>query len=131
MSVLIDGMTIPTEGEYRMTLYVCPDGSAYIDVASFPVDKDRFAVIPVPEHGDLIDRDVLKAKQQEDADLFINAYTLMEKSRMDEALNAVANIVNAPTIIPAEGGGMNMSETLDALYTPTPSCSFKVEEGEG
>ena len=53
-------------------------------------------------HGRLVDADELKAKQQEDADLFINAYTLMEKSRRDEALNAVANIVNAPTIVPAE-----------------------------
>ena len=50
----------------------------------------------------LIDADKLKAKQQEDADLFINAVSLAEKSRRDEALNAVANIVNAPTIIPAE-----------------------------
>ena len=65
---------------------------------------DWCPLIPVPPHGDLIDRDVLKAKQQEDADLFIDAYTLMEKSRRDEALNAVANIVNAPTIIPAEEG---------------------------
>lgn len=48
MSVLIDGMTIPKEGEYHMTLYVCSDGSAYVDVASFPVDEDRFKVFPAP-----------------------------------------------------------------------------------
>lgn len=30
MSVLIKGMEMPPEGEYRMTLYVCSDGSAYI-----------------------------------------------------------------------------------------------------
>lgn len=58
--------------------------------------------VPKRPHGRLIDAEALKAKQQEDADLFINAYTLMEKTRRDEALNAVANIVNAPTIIPAE-----------------------------
>lgn len=46
----------------------------------------------------LIDADVLKAKQQEDADLFIGDNTLSGKSRRDEALNAVANIVNAPTV---------------------------------
>ena len=62
-------------------------------------------LVPVPPHGRLIDADALKAKQQEDADLFVNAYTLMEKSRRDEALNAVANIVNAPTIIPADKEG--------------------------
>lgn len=46
----------------------------------------------------LVDADKLKAKQQEDADLFIGDDTLSGKSRRDEALNAVANIVNAPTV---------------------------------
>lgn len=46
----------------------------------------------------LVDADVLKAKQQEDADLFIGDNTLSGKSRRDEALNAVANIINAPTV---------------------------------
>ena len=46
----------------------------------------------------LIDADMLKVKQQEDADLFIGDDTLSGKSRRDEALNAVANIVNAPTV---------------------------------
>lgn len=46
----------------------------------------------------LISADKLKAKQQEDADLFIGDDTLSGKSRRDEALNAVANIVNAPTV---------------------------------
>ena len=67
--------------------------------------KDRpgwCPLVPVPPHGRLGDLAELKAKQQEDADLFINAVSLVEKSRRDEALNAVANIVNAPTIIPAE-----------------------------
>ena len=50
-------------------------------------------LIPVPPHGRLIDADALIAKQQEDADLFNNYYSL---------LNAVANIANAPTIIPAD-----------------------------
>lgn len=68
-----------------------------------PLCKGCRIICQLPEgHGRLVDADELKAKQQEDADLFINAYTLMEKSRRDEALNAVANIVNATTIVPAE-----------------------------
>ena len=59
-------------------------------------------LVPVPHHGRLIDADALKAKQQEDADLFIGSR--VDIKRRDEALNAVANIVNAPTIIPAEEG---------------------------
>lgn len=62
-----------------------------------------FIYIPVPDHGRLIDADALKAKQQEDADLFIGSRVDIE--RRDEALNAVANIVNAPTIIPADKEG--------------------------
>lgn len=57
--VLIKGMEMPKKGEYRMTLYVCDDGYAYMDVDLFPVDKDRFEAVPVPPHGRLIDADVL------------------------------------------------------------------------
>jgi len=65
---------------------------------------DSAPSIRIPAHGRLIDADKLKAVQQKDADLFRNATTWGEKSRRDEALNAVANIVNAPTVIPAEEG---------------------------
>lgn len=64
MGVYLPNMEMPTEGEYHMTLYVCSDGSAYIDVASFPVDKDRFEAVPVPPHGDLIDRNALPWEKQ-------------------------------------------------------------------
>lgn len=123
MSVLIKGMEMPTrcsacpmlEGESYGGL--CHAANKWLDDDEFwtwfvypdgDVDESKpcnCPLVPVPPHGRLIDADALKAKQQEDADLFINAYTLMEKSRRDEALNAVANIVNAPTIIEAESEG--------------------------
>lgn len=59
---------------------------------------------PVPPHGRLIDADELKDVQQADADFFKGSSDYGEKCRYDEAINAVANIVNAPTIIPAEEG---------------------------
>ena len=58
----------------------------------------------VPPHGRLIDADALKDVQQADADFFKGSSDYGEKCRYDEAINAVANIVNAPTIIPAEEG---------------------------
>ena len=61
MSILIKGMEMPKKGEYHMTLYVDSD-IAYIDVESFPEDKDKFEVIQVPPHGRLIDADALKKK---------------------------------------------------------------------
>ena len=113
MSVLIKGMEMPT------SCFTCPfrekvDPENIMCIVTREVFEETFAgtiqtrnrgncpLISIPPHGDLIDRDALKAKQQEDADLFDNAYTLMEKSRRDEALNAVSNIINAPTVIPAE-----------------------------
>ena len=64
MGVYIKGMEMPTEGEYNMTLYVCSDGSAYMDVASFPVDKDRFEAVPVPPHGRPTDADAFVTKKK-------------------------------------------------------------------
>ena len=96
MSVLIKGMEMPEEGEYHMTLYVCSDGSAYIDVASFPVDGDRFEAVPVPSHGRLGDLDRL-AKEVED---MIKEFPLdsigAERYRLFAEL-----IKTAPTVIPA------------------------------
>lgn len=62
MSVLIKGMEMPTKGEYHMTLYVCGDGAAYVDVAELPADEDRFEAAPVPPHGRLGDLDKLVEK---------------------------------------------------------------------
>lgn len=62
----------------------------------------KIIAVSVPPHGRLIDADALKAKQQEDADLFQGSTAYCDKCRRDEAMNAVANIVNAPTILEAE-----------------------------
>ena len=64
MSILINGVEMPKKGEYHMTLYVDSD-SAYIDVESFPEDKDKFEVSQVPPHGRLIDADALMLGIQE------------------------------------------------------------------
>lgn len=99
MSILIQGIEMPKDDEI-LCIEIKSNGCVYYNL-DLSVNTIANAT-RVPPHGRLIDADELKAKQQEDADLFINAYTLMEKSRRDEALNAVANIVNAPTIIPAD-----------------------------
>ena len=92
MSVLIKGMEMPEEGEYHMTLYVCSDGSAYIDVASFPVDGDRFVAVPVPSHGRLIDEKDIVPK---------DGYIIADGM----ACIPVKDIDNAPTVIPASKEG--------------------------
>ena len=91
MSVYIKGMEMPGKGEYRMTLYVCDDGYAYMDVDLFPVDKDRFEAVPVPPHGDLIDaQEEMRLMQSCDYDTY------------DDYSRAFDMLDNAPTIIEAE-----------------------------
>lgn len=111
MSILIKGMEMPTNGDFVELLiwsdghvtktgdsYRAENGRAYYK----PCDWEYFYAVGVSPHGRLIDADVLKEKQQADADLFKGSTDYGEKCRRDEALNAVANIVNAPTIIEAE-----------------------------
>ena len=96
MSILIRGMEMPEKGEYRMTLYVCDDGYAYVDVDLFPVDKDRFEAVPVPHHGDLIDRREAIIDANERAYDFWNC---------DADVDSTVSFLNEqPTIIPAEEG---------------------------
>ena len=100
MSVLIRGMKMPEEGEYHMTLYVCSDGSAYIDVASFPVDKDRFEAVSIPPHGRLIDADALDTEILQAG----FSYALTRRKLRYTPGDVRQKIANAPTIIPAEEG---------------------------
>ena len=87
----------------RTNIETSPDEMAVIDNILF-----RFWQLgwlpPVP-HGRLIDADALKIEQLEDADFFAGSDLQDDVVRRDEALNAVANIVNAPTIIEAEEDG--------------------------
>lgn len=111
MSILIKGMKIPercSECDFLWYSQINQTGKCGVNEALFDgYMKARSPNCPMselPHHGRLIDADALKEKQMYDADLFKGAHGLMEKARRDEALNAVANIVNAPTIIPAEEG---------------------------
>ena len=99
MSVYIKGFPLPNN------CGACPLRLAWCRERIYMVTRpERCPLVPVPPHGRLIDADALRAKQQEDADLFQGSTAYGDKCRRDEAMNAVANIVNAPTIIPAEEG---------------------------
>ena len=94
---------------------------AIADQAADAIEELQKRVSKRP-HGRLIDADALRAKQQEDADLFQGSTAYGDKCRRDEAMNAVANIVNAPTIIPASFE----NPTKNARY----SQDNPAEEGE-
>jgi methyl coenzyme M reductase subunit C-like uncharacterized protein (methanogenesis marker protein 7) len=65
--------------------------------------------IPLPKgHGRLVDADVLKEKLEDHHNFFVEAcgsfegMTFKEKARVDEIINCIAEVVNAPTIIEAD-----------------------------
>ena len=61
---------------------------------------------PLPKgHGRLIDADALKADIQKHADIYANYghHDLVSMAQRDGLLCAVGEVVNAPTIIEAEG----------------------------
>ena len=59
MNVLIKNMKMPTKGEYECTIRVWADGTAMLYGNSELIDGGE--LVPVPPHGDLIDRDALIA----------------------------------------------------------------------
>lgn len=67
--------------------------------------------IPLPKgHGTLKDTDKLRLSLEENHDFLIDSWDgfsnmpVKEKARADEITNCIAEIVNAPTIIEADGG---------------------------
>lgn len=114
MSLLVNGMKMPKEGEYHMTLYVCSDGQAYIDVDSFPVDEDRFDVVSVPTpHGRLIDKDALIADWNFGTscnDCKRDAYRCQWYEDFS-AMDVCCMIEGAPTIIPADNDAAMRKES--------------------
>jgi hypothetical protein len=88
MSVYISGVEMPKEHPLYITLR--PDGSVYV-WASYNGESYGTQAIPVPEHGDLIDRDALPWENQ--------GFMLTDPNEW--GLKAT-DIENAPTIIPAE-----------------------------
>lgn len=114
MSVLIN-MEMPKEG--FVEILIRDDGTVQQTGQSYRIDGTNYytpyigeipvmyEAIHVPPHGRLIDADELLEKQKADAEIFMGSTNYGDKVRYDEAMNAVANIVNAPTVIPADKDG--------------------------
>jgi hypothetical protein len=94
MSVLIKGMEKPT------SCYDCRfsvDGWCYACVPESEDERKRITtnycpLVPVPKHGDLIDRDKLRKI------MFVGEQCLYSWDEIEDAIDC------APTIIPAEEG---------------------------
>lgn len=89
MSILIKGMEMLKDG-----VYWCEIGVAD-DIAMITIhgeDRKSFPLVPIPPHGDLIDRDALKKKRHWTDDFYETEYVEVE------------DIDAAPTVIEAEEG---------------------------
>ena len=71
----------------------------------------------------LIDVDALKEKFKEHYDFFVSAYkneqnmSLADKSRVDEILNSIAEVINAPIVFDTDN--MTNGEIIKTLFKPT------------
>lgn len=91
MSILIKGMEMPTSGE--LLVIITPNGEVRYK-KSVASTWDRTTVVPVPPHGDLIDR---KAIYLTDFEIAMCNGNYKEGMKM-----LLEKIESAPTIIPAE-----------------------------
>lgn len=106
-SILIKGMEMPKDKAVAVVIH--PDGTAYSAKMFAGVCTEYLAdctAVPVPPHGRSIDADVL-------ADVFRGFIAMYDscpfsqlaptdKARRDELQAALAEVINAPTIIEAE-----------------------------
>lgn len=88
MSILIKGMEMP-KGNDSIALFIYPDGVVVMYEMFGPLG--RYTAVPVPPHGDLIERDAAydKIAEQEGGNY-------VDMDAVDKGLN------ETPTIIPAE-----------------------------
>ena len=111
MSILIKGMKMPNTGLY----FVSVDNTGGKDRTVMTVERmlgnrdvrqiiGSFELVPVPPHGDLIDRDEMKGSiRMQTAFLRLIGGEFAEIAETLEE-GFLQEIDNAPTIIPAEEG---------------------------
>lgn len=104
--VYISGLEMPTGCGVTVTIYA--DGRV-VEYLGYGEKRTLGKAIPAPDHGRLVDADAL-------ADVFrghlamtdsfpFSQLSFAEKSRRDEQQNSLAEVLNAPTIIPADKEG--------------------------
>ena len=107
MSILINGMEMPKDGEHPIWIALHSDGTVEYNVNKGDGWQMTTAV-PVPPHGDLIDRNTLSKRIKEET---INQAEFYADRRHPVVLaygDCYSKVQNAPTIIPADHiGGVN------------------------
>ena len=110
MGIYIPGMEMPKTGEYRC---VIRKWGEEITIDLYGEEELCGTLLPVPDHGDLIDRNVLYAKIAEwEQQAMHLANTSPDARTFDKWSNILAersafkfDIADAPTVIEADRGG--------------------------
>jgi len=115
MSILIRGMEMPkSRGEYALRVYVHSDGTATIEGAYCRFEGEPFVAVPVPPHERLRKRIVYRGEVYNAIEAArVNALDGILSDRykdgfhdgLKRALEILANVEDAPTIIPASEEG--------------------------
>ena len=101
MSVYIRGMEMPkVAGRIDAVIQIYKDGSAIIAIS--PADDEigywkEYPLIPVPDHGRLIDADALLRGER-----FVMEFELEDCSHVKQEIVFTRSIQRSPTIIPAD-----------------------------
>ena len=96
MEILIKGMEMPEAGDHVLLLHVYHDGTASIIGDHRHYKNAPFEVVPVPPHGDLIDRNGIKwIKEEFEERCHNDRWTVVEKIAYKYQVDKL------PTIIPA------------------------------
>ena len=85
--ILIRGMEMPKD--LPLIIKISQNGTVYISQGIYGIGHGVATAVPIPPHGDLIDRDALKNKHHWTDDFYETEYVEVE------------DIDAAPTIIPA------------------------------
>ena len=97
MNTMIKGFPLPNN------CGACPLRLAWCRERIYMVTRpERCPLVPVPSHGDLIDRDALHAVMKKERDRISEDYG--DNDEYVQCLNkyAMSMVLSAPTIIPAE-----------------------------
>lgn len=85
--ILIKNMELPTEERIQLSIY--PDGTV-VNHSTFKVEKNRTTAIELPEHGRLIDADVIGNRLREQ-----HVFSMPTTCKIDSIIK------NAPTVLEA------------------------------
>lgn len=99
--IYIPDIRLPVEGDFELWIAIRKDGSFTYNVrGSWQDGKQK--VVPVPEHGDLIDRDYLKQTHCAECTLYPD--NCLEKSGKECDWASIVHLNVCPIVIPAEEG---------------------------